>query len=307
MLFTKGTHMRLYRVVWACVLVSLNGMSSGCAPPSPESISRERLSKIGVQFEKASADMPYANIPAAETGRTVVTVPCYWGGDSPQGWTDEDFKGAIDDLRKLSDMDYLMLRLTRITDRSMGEVASLTQLRHLNLSTLNVTDDGIAKLSTLHNLEGLYFDGSHAITGVGLQSLTDLPLRKLSLRGTAASDETTSALEELTAIEYLDLGMSPVGDTTLSRIGKLPKLKILLLDMTSITDKGVHELLNAKNLERLTVSNNWERIKGVDLREICKLPRLRLLEIGGTGVKKEAVDALRRDFSSLKITWYPYP
>ena len=105
--------MRLYRVVWACVLVSLNGMSSGCAPPSPESISRERLSKIGVQFEKASADMPYANIPAAETGRTVVTVPCYWGGDSPQGWTDEDFKGAIDDQRKLSDKDYLMLRLLK--------------------------------------------------------------------------------------------------------------------------------------------------------------------------------------------------
>lgn len=146
MLMKKDTQMMQFRVCHFFLFISLIGMIPGCGPPSAESLSRERLRKLGVQFEKTNVNSPFANIPAAETGRLLVFVPFNMG--SGGGWTDADFKSAVDDLRNQVDLDFLMLRLTQITDESMSDVATLTQLRHLNLSYLNVTDDGIAKLGT---------------------------------------------------------------------------------------------------------------------------------------------------------------
>ena len=287
-----------------CALVCLSNFGTGCAPDSPAELSRERLRKINVLFETASGGNQYANIPGTEAGCLIVKVPHFRGGKVDHSWTDTDFKEAVGDLRNLDDLDYLLLRLTRITDRAMSDVASLTQLRHLNLSMTTVTDDGISKLAPLRTLCGLYLDGARQITGVGMKSLNAETLQKLSLRGTAASDETMGVLKDLVTLEHLDLGGTAIGDKTVSIVATLPKLKTLLLDRTAITDAGVRDLRQAKNLERLVICMN-SQIKGDDLREICRLPRLAVLDISGTGVTKESVFTLRGEFSHLQIDWFP--
>jgi Leucine-rich repeat (LRR) protein len=81
---------------------------------------------------------------------------------------------------------WLKLGRTKITDRSMVEVAKCKHLTHLHLEHTAITDAGLAQLQDLQYLEYLnLFDTK--ITDSGIQSLAKLKSLKISIAGKVKS------------------------------------------------------------------------------------------------------------------------
>ena len=146
-----------------------------------------------------------------------------------------------------------------ILDRDLGAIASLTGLEELNLGVglslgagdpsggrsetncrltggIRITDNGIAKLSTLKALRVLELSGS-PITATGLAVLRNLPkLERLSLWNCKALDDSASmTLENLAHLQILDLSDTALGDISIERLKALPELKALYLTDTKVT------------------------------------------------------------------------
>lgn len=294
---SRHNRISYFAILLGCVAI-------GCAPTSKEAESRHRLSEMGVVFEETRRAVPFANIPAADDGDLLVTIPFNDGSGLKNAWGDKEVQKMIRDLKNIKNIDYLVLRVTPISDASMDDIATLQTLRHLNLSSTQVTDEGIARLHSLSRLDGLYAENSEQITGRSLESLKSLPLRKLSLRATAATDESLVVLSAFTTLEHLDLGLNQgVGDGTLTVVAKLPNLRTLLVDGTVITDTGLSEILQCQRLERLGLELCTKVQDAVIIRQLCRLPNIRRLSLSGTGIEKLTIDEIRLEFPRVMIDW----
>lgn len=103
---------------------------------------------------------------------------------------------------------WLRLSDTQITDKSLTEVAKLTNLTRLHLEQTKITDNGLGQLSALKNLEYLNLIGTK-ISDAGIKQLVSLKnLKKLYLWKTnvtpKGADELKKSLPEL----KIDLGMT---------------------------------------------------------------------------------------------------
>ena len=94
-----------------------------------------------------------------------------------------------------------------ITDDGLAQLNDLTNLQYLNLSLCeNITDDGLAHLKNLTNLETLYLGGPK-ITDAGLvylKELTNLQDINLSFCENITADGLVH-LKDLTNLQNLDL------------------------------------------------------------------------------------------------------
>ena len=77
-----------------------------------------------------------------------------------------------------------------------------------------------------------------------------------------------------------------------------PNLQVLSLFACGITDAGLKELKELKNLRRLQLANN-EDITDAGLKELSRLPELRFLDLGGTQVTDAGLKELK-DLPSLQ-------
>ena len=81
----------------------------------------------------------------------------------------------------------------------------------------------------------------------------------------------------LQEVVELNLAASNVGDDDLKELVKLPKIKILSLNGTKVTDKGIERLEQLKNLVELDLS-----LTATDGSSLKKCKSLRKLSLGGT-------------------------
>lgn len=119
-------------------------------------------------------------------------------------------------LRNMDQLAQLVLSVScDITDEGLREIGQLTSLRSLDLASARsiprvvvnpqITDDGIAHLTSLRGLVSLNISGT-GITDEGLRHLTDLPdLRQLDLCATQITDEGLRILSELPSLRRMDL------------------------------------------------------------------------------------------------------
>jgi hypothetical protein len=97
----------------------------------------------------------------------------------------------------------LDLSATGITDEQLAEkLKGLTQLKWLSLWNTDVTDAGLVHLKGLTNLKRLFLNDT-GVTDVGLMHLKGLTmLEKLFLDGTQVTDAGLVHLKELTKLEW---------------------------------------------------------------------------------------------------------
>ena len=100
-------------------------------------------------------------------------------------------------------------------------------------------------------------------------------------------------VRELTDVVVLQMANSDVTDATLRLLGGLDQLRELDLNNTQVTDAGLALLAQLPALQRLRLANT--RITDAGFRQhLAGMRRLRELDVRGTQVDSETVDAWRR-------------
>ncbi len=178
----------------------------------------------------------------------------------------------------------ISLQAEKITDADLDCLKNIINLRRVGIGAngLNVTDQGIAKLAELQELEEVRIGGASIsnhiiaklvniktlslsktkVTGEGLRSLK--ALETLSVRGNF-TDEGLKGFKELKNLEYLDLAETQVTGVGLGELAHLPSLKTLRLNRTQV-----------------------ETIK-----HLSPCPALEFLELNGTKIENQGLEHIQ--------------
>ena len=166
--------------------------------------------------------------------------------------------------------------LKRGFDRDLISIGHLSQVWNLSLDFSPVTDDGLAHLEGLVELERLYLPFTEVGDAglVHLKGLTDL--RQLSLQGDSITDEGLDAIwKELTNLEVLDLDRTRVNGKGLAQLKGLKRLVRLSLRGAPVDDAALKHLQGMTGLRELFLDDT--RVTYTGVREIQKaLPNLKI-------------------------------
>jgi hypothetical protein len=162
-------------------------------------------------------------------------------------------------------------------------LASLTDLRLLDLSYNVIKDSGAASLAKLINITHLNLAGN-ALSSAGAASLAVLPdITSLSLERNWIGDSGACSLAALTKITSLNLADTWITDKGAACLARLTNLSSLNLRATSISDSGASSLAALINLKHLNLSSTYIQNSGVSA--LAVLTQLTSLEIADTNVK----------------------
>jgi internalin A len=121
-------------------------------------------------------------------------------------------------LKKLRRIDLIN---TKLTDAALPTVAGFTELTWLTLDGTTVTDAGVKQLAPLKNLHTLGL-GHTKVTDAGLlHVLVFTKLNTLYLAGTAITDKGVRQLAELKELRSLDLTDTKVTEKGAEELQKL--------------------------------------------------------------------------------------
>jgi len=149
--------------------------------------------------------------------------------------TDDDL-ASVAGLTKLQ---TLYLAETSISDDGLVHLAELKNLRNLDLRSTRVTDKGLKRLAQDHALTSLILGGTQETTDEGLSHLRFMQsLTSLGLRGTKVTDRGMQDVAELRNLKWIDLGLTNVSDQGIAKLGSLDNLGDLLLDGAVATGNG---------------------------------------------------------------------
>ena len=143
-----------------------------------------------------------------------------------------------------------------ITDADLTRLATLPNLRRLDLSRTKITDAGLEHLKPLNEVIELRLRYAESVTDNGVAHIKGWKhLERLDLRGTKITSRVFESLAGLTTLRSLDIAF------------------------TRVSDEGFEELAALSRLEELAMGGN--RILGPALSLLKLLPALRRLDAGG--------------------------
>lgn len=124
-----------------------------------------------------------------------------------------------------------------LTDKHFERLAKQPNLRFLNLNNTEISDAAIALLDP-GQLGSLYV-GETQVTAAGLESLRNSRrLRALGLDGRQFSSVPDDLLDSLPSLRNLVLIGPDVTDDQLTRVARMPMIRLLYLERTSVTADG---------------------------------------------------------------------
>lgn len=146
--------------------------------------------------------------------------------------------GVAEWIRKLGgklDNGSITLASTAVADRDLARLSEIEGLRAVNIEGTEIGDAGARLLP--RTIETL-LAGSTSIGDDGLKGLSKL--RRVRLANTYVEGP---GLRDLTAAEEIDLHGAPVGNSGVDALAALPKLRVLSLASTDISDGAALEKL----------------------------------------------------------------
>jgi Leucine-rich repeat (LRR) protein len=148
-------------------------------------------------------------------------------------------------LVSLTNLRHLYLKDTQITDAGLASLTSLTRLRLLSLGR-NTSDDGLAKIAPMKSLVYVDLEATQ-VTDAGLRHLAALPnLEKLNLSGRPISDDGLRQLRGITTLNELHLrGCKDITDDGFLSLREMKNLKSVDLGRTQIGPGCLSQLREA--------------------------------------------------------------
>ncbi|MCA9126219.1 MAG: hypothetical protein KDB22_04000 [Planctomycetales bacterium] len=235
-------------------------------------------------------------------------------------------------LTALQDLD---LSYTKISDQALEGLASLENVRSLNLRYAEyISDIGIAHLKHWQNAEYLNVHGTKVTSSVFEHIASWHRLKFLDVAHSRVSDELFESLSDLNRLESFAFGGNKMSGTALPLLKSLPSLRALDVGSSQRTDSGLWSVsitdANVSNLAQLvwledlrlnetTLSNRGLATLAASLRELhtldlsetrisssglaalSALPKLRILKITGLpGIDESAAERLL-DLRQLEV------
>jgi len=181
-------------------------------------------------------------------------------------------------LKRFPNLVAVKLSGSDLCDSDLVHLASLTNLRKLDLWKTQITDAGLKHLAGLRDL------------------------RWLDLSFTEITDSGFAQLEGLTKLRHLWLAGTGITDKSLTYISSFVNMRNLALGVTRITNKGIKHICVLTELRKLELCATW--ITDDALRQISRLHNLRQLELGGTNISDGGLRYLTR-LKNLESLWIP--
>jgi Leucine rich repeat/Leucine Rich repeat len=129
-------------------------------------------------------------------------------------------------------------------------------------------------------------------TDTTLAHLKKFPaLEILDLRGTQVTDDGLIQLEGCKTLTHLDLDFTQITDAGLARMKGLTSLRWLSLTRTQVTDAGLAQLEGHKTLGGLVL--DFTQVTDAGLAQIKRLPSLRQLSLGHTKITDTGLASLQ--------------
>jgi hypothetical protein len=194
---------------------------------------------------------------------------------------------------------HVYLTGTPTDDGALAIVSGMSDLRFLALERTRVTDVGLAHLRRAAELDGLRLSDT-AVSDEGVKHVGALPgLRMLWLSGTRVSDAGLAHLKSAANLEVLALDETQVTDAGMAHLQTLTNLRWLYLRGTCITDSGVRHFAELTRLQRLQLSDT--NLTNLGLTHLSGLRGLEDLWLIGTRVTEVGMDDLRAAAPRLAI------
>jgi len=194
-----------------------------------------------------------------------------------------DTDEALPAVKGFPRLKRLFLCKGQATDETLANVAGLKNLEILIIwDGKNITDAGVKHLVGLTQLQNVGINNTH-IGDEALVVFARLPaLKHLSLQGNAFSDEGLRHLEGMKQLRSLWIGMNQrsITDAGIKHLVGLSMLEQLDLQGASISDEGVADLKSFKNLRQLHITIDRKRSgKGITDASVDTLAALTDLEV----------------------------
>ncbi|MGI8978032.1 MAG: leucine-rich repeat domain-containing protein [Pirellulaceae bacterium] len=185
---------------------------------------------------------------------------------------------------------YLAVKEHQLDDAGFAELAKLKGLEEFFFWDADqITDKGVTQLRNMPRLRTVHLSGTH-LSDLGLATLAGLPcIDTLSLQQNEVSDEGVKALRDNPTIEVLWLGStgnhrSQISDASIPVFASMPKLRVLELQRTQVTVKGLRPLQGHAMLSELYLGVS----RAID-KDAAKavLPKVKVSVIGsGNGYRR---------------------
>lgn len=193
---------------------------------------------------------------------------------------------------RFKQLKMLWVRSDQNGDQEARRLAqSLPGLKGLFLRYVRMTDDGLAGLVGLKDLEELDVAQTR-ITGDGLRHLAGFPaLRWLELSETQLGDDGLKHLRQVRRLANLWLNQTDVTDAGLAHLAGMQSLNLLHLQKTAIGDAGLKHLAGLRNLSRLQLDGT--RVTDEGTKSLAECRALTGLWLANTAVTDAGMERLK--------------
>ncbi len=201
---------------------------------------------------------------------------------------------GLRNIAKLTSLEELALSSERIGDAGLIHVAKLPSLQYLLLQGDRFTDAGVAHLKNTSSLKILHLGYLGKLTDVALADLSNLAnLENLNLHWNEnITNNGIAHLKKMQSLKKLDIGSSQVTDTGLAHLKEIKTLEYLVLPQKGITDEGLAHLGELTKLKYLHIPRGHYVNPSMDkdyytdkgLEKLAGLRSLEALFIGSIGI-----------------------
>lgn len=205
-----------------------------------------------------------------------------------------------------------------ITDADLAKLASLTELRKINLAHAKINDIAFQYLKPLKHVVSLNCFYCEYLTDGAIAYLKEWEnLEYLNVRGSEVTSRMFEHIAGMKKLRVLDVGFSRVNDNDFEHLASLDKLEELHIGGNKMNGLALPLLRMLPSLRHLDVSGSQRTDSGrwgltlsdVNIANLTALTELEALNLGGaqlTDVGMEKIEALSNlrtlDLSMMDIT-----
>lgn len=264
-------------------------------------------STIAAATDRAALEKLGAKV--AETGGVItqVQVKC-------DAFTADDFRA----LGSITTLKNLTISGKTITDETLALLSGLKELEQLSTDGIQLTDAGYKHFAAFQKLKSLAFFHpayrSEKFTGSGLAELRALPhLERLTFAGSTAGDTALEAIGQLTQLKEFrtwHTAQTQAGNAHLVKLTRLTGLRIGQRlpewgkdSPASFDDSTLATLAQIQTLESVELTE--ARLTAAIIPHLKALPKLAKVKIQQVDIPEADVAALKAALPHVKVDFEP--